>query len=126
MLDRARRAVLESGDWLTPGEIESLAGLSAAQLKGWEQQGLIFAISHLGIDYFPVYGLDRQSGFQPVKVLAKIVGIFEGRKDGWGMAFWFGSSNSFLGCQRPQNLLESAADRVIAAAEDEVQGIAHG
>lgn len=126
MQSRARKAILESGDWLTSDEIANLTGLSASQLGGWKKQGLIFAINHLGIVYFPDYALDHHAGFRPVKALAKILAIFEGQKDGWGIAYWFGSSNSFLGGQRPQDLLTSGADRVIAAAEDEVQGIRHG
>ncbi len=42
------------------------------------------------------------------------------------MAYWFRSDNSFLGGKRPQDLLASGPDRVIEAAMDEVQEIAHG
>jgi len=42
------------------------------------------------------------------------------------MAYWFMSSNSFLGGKRPQDLLMSAPEKVIAAAQDEVQAVAHG
>jgi hypothetical protein len=42
------------------------------------------------------------------------------------MAYWFLSVNSFLGGKRPQDLIASAPERVIAAAIDEVQEIAHG
>lgn len=130
MLVRSRKAVLESGDWLTAAEIAQLAGLStrnpSAQPNKWKKQGLIFAIHHGGVDYFPGYGLDRDTGFRPVKALAKIIETLGGHKDGWGMAYWFRSDNSFLGGQRPQDLLASAPERVIEAALDEVQAIAHG
>lgn len=130
MLVRARKALLESGDWLTAAEIANLAGLStrnpSAQPNKWKKQGLIFAIHHGGVDYFPDYGLDRDASFRPVKSLAKIIQTFEGHKDGWGMAYWFRSDNSFLGGKRPQDLLTSAPERVIDAAFDEVQEFAHG
>ncbi len=130
MLVQARKAVLESGDWLTAADVAQLAGLSSrnpsAQPNKWKKQGQIFAINHGGVDYFPGYGLDRDTGFRPVKVLAKIIDIFAGQKDGWGMAYWFRSDNSFLGGKRPQDVLSSAPERVIEAALDEVQGIAHG
>lgn len=126
MQSRARKAILESGDWLRSDEIASLAGTQAGQLDGWKKQGLIFTIDHLGVDYFPGYALDHHAGFRPLKSLAKILAIFEGQKDGWGMAYWFGSSNSFLGGQRPQDLLATDANRVISAAEDEAQGVTHG
>lgn len=130
MLVRARKAVLETGDWLTAAEIAQLAGLStrnpSAQPNKWKKQGQIFAINHGGVDYFPGYGLDRDADFRPLKALARIIEIFSGHKDGWGMAYWFRSDNSFLGGKRPQDLLASAPERVIEAALDETQGIVHG
>lgn len=130
MLAQARKAVLESGDWLTAAEVAQLAGLSSrnpsAQPNKWKKQGLIFAIPHNGVDYFPGYGLDRDAGFRPLKAMAKVILAFSGRKDGWGMAYWFRSDNSFLGGKRPQDLLATAPERVIAAAQDEAQEIAHG
>ncbi len=130
MLVRTRKAVLESGDWLTAADIAQLAGLStrnpSAQPNKWKKQGLIFAIHHGGVDYFPGYGLDRDAGFRPVKALAKIIETFGERKDAWGMAYWFRSDNSFLGGKRPQDLLVSALEQVIEAAVDEVQEIALG
>ena len=130
MLVQARRAVLESGDWLTSAEVSQLAGLStrnpSAQPNKWKKQGQIFAIHHGGVDYFPGYGLDRDADFRPIKPLAKIIEAFSEHKDGWGMAYWFRSDNSFLGGKRPQDLLASAPECVIEAAMDEVHEIAHG
>lgn len=130
MLIGARKAVLASGDWLSAADIAQLAGLStrnpSAQPNKWKKQGWIFAIHHGGVDYFPSYGLDRDAGFRPIKALAKVIEIFAGRKDSWGMAYWFFSDNSFLGGSKPQDLLASAPERVIEAAMDEVQEIAHG
>ena len=130
MLVQARKAVLESGDWLSASDIAKLAGLSflnpSAQPNKWKKKGLIFAINHGGVDYFPGYGLNRDGGFRPVKALNNIIKIFAGHKDAWGMAYWFRSNNSFLGGKRPQDLLASVPERVIEAAMDEVQEIAHG
>lgn len=130
MLVRARNAVLESGDWLTAAQVAQLAGLSmrnpSAQPNKWKKQGQIFAIHHSGVDYFPGYGLDRNAGFRPLKSLAKVIEAFDGHKDGWGLAYWFRSDNSFLGGKRPQDLLAAESERVIAAAQDEAQELAHG
>lgn len=130
MLVQARKAVLESGDWLTAADIAQVAQLStrnpSAQPNKWKKQGQIFAINHGGVDYFPGYGLDPDTSYRPLKALAKVIEIFEGHKDSWGMAYWFRSDNSFLGGQKPQDLLASVPDRVIDAALDEIQGIAHG
>ncbi|SCZ47302.1 hypothetical protein SAMN03159405_06066 [Pseudomonas sp. NFACC44-2] len=130
MLVQARKAVLESGDWLTAADIAQVAQLStrnpSAQPNKWKKQGQIFAINHGGVDYFPGYGLDPDANYRPLKALAKVIEVFEGHKDSWGMAYWFRSDNSFLGGKKPQDLLASAPDRVIGAAQDENRGIAHG
>ncbi|MDO4231551.1 MAG: hypothetical protein Q4D19_05410 [Lautropia sp.] len=130
MLVRARKAVLESGDWLTAAELAQLAGLSSrnpsAQPNKWKKGGQIFAIPHGGVDYFPGYGLDPHNDFRPLKALGQIIDVFDGHKDGWGMAYWFRSANSFLNGKRPQDLLASSPDQVIEAAHDEIQEVAHG
>jgi hypothetical protein len=130
MLARAKSAVLTEGAWLTTKEIADLAGFSntnpSAQPNKWKRAGLTFAISHHGTDYFPEYGLDADNGYRPRKPMAEIIKIFGDSKDGWGLAFWFSSVNSFLGGKRPQDLLKKRPERVIAAAEDEHQDIAHG
>jgi len=130
MTAEARKEVLESGDWLTAAQIAEVAGFSAsnpsAQPNKWKKDGLIFAIRHRGVDYFPSYALDPVTGYRPFKELAKVLAVFNGRKDGWGLAYWFASINGFLGGKRPQDLLSTRPDRVVAAAEDEVAGVAHG
>lgn len=130
MLVSARKAVLASGDWLSAAELAQLAGLSprnpSAQPNKWKKQGQIFAIHHNGVDYFPGYGLDPDSSFRPLKAMAGIIAVLAPHKDGWGMAYWFMSVNSFLGGKRPQDLLRTDPARVLAAAEDEVMGIVHG
>ncbi|WP_369327071.1 hypothetical protein AB6N01_08090 [Alcaligenes nematophilus] len=130
MLVQARKAVLESGDWLSAADVAQLAGLStrnpSAQPNKWKKQGQIFAINHGGVDYFPGYGLDPSTSFRPAKPLSQIVEVLAPHKDSWGMAYWFMSGNSFLGGKRPQDLLISAPEHVLAAAQDEVQAVSHG
>jgi hypothetical protein len=130
MLARARTAVLDSGDWMTAAEIASVAGFSAsnpsAQPNKWKREGAIFAIRHNGIDYFPSYGLDPQSGYRPRKAMAQVLAVLGDSKDGWGLSYWFMSANSFLGGKRPRDLMAAEPDRVIAAAADEREGVLHG
>ncbi|WP_024513175.1 hypothetical protein [Bradyrhizobium sp. ARR65] len=130
MTAEARKAVLESGDWLTAAQIAEMAGFSAsnpsAQPNKWKKDGQIFAVRHRGVDYFPGYALDPSINYRPVKGLAKVLATFRGRKDDWGLAYWFASSNSFLAGKRPQDLLISEPGRVVAAAGDEVAGVFHG
>jgi hypothetical protein len=130
MAGEARKAVLESGDWLTASQIAVMADFSAtnpsAQPNKWKKDGRIFAINHHGADYFPGYALDPSAEYRPAKGLAKVLDVFRGHKNEWGLAYWFASVNSFLGGKRPQDLLLNKSERVIAAAQDEVAGVLHG
>lgn len=58
--------------------------------------------------------------------MAEVLRVFDGKKEGWGLAYWFASVNSYLGGKRPQDLLIAAPARVVAAVEDEVAGVTHG
>jgi len=72
MTAEARKAVLESGDWLTAAQIAEMAGFSAsnpsAQPNKWKKDGQIFAVRHRGVDYFPGYALDPSTDYRPAKV----------------------------------------------------------
>ena len=129
MTTKARKAVLEGGDWLTAAEVAEVAGFSvtnpSAQPNRWKKEGQIFAVRHRGVDYFPGYALDPSSGYRPVKSLGRVLAAFGGKKDAWGLAYWFASVNSYLGGKRPQDLLVDQPDRVLGAAEDEIAGVLH-
>lgn len=128
-LARSRKAVLEGADWLTAAKLAELAGLSATnpstQPNKWKRQRQIFAIRHNGIDYFPSYGLDPETDWRPRKALKSVLEVFGDEKDGWGLAYWFRSANGFLGGQRPQDVLATQPEQVIAAASDEMEGVEH-
>ncbi|KWV48568.1 hypothetical protein AS156_18100 [Bradyrhizobium macuxiense] len=128
MAAKARKAVLETGDWLTASQFARMAGFNDARshTNKWRKDGQIFTIRYRGVDYFPRYALDPSISDQPAKGLASVLSVFHGRKDDWGTAYWFASINSFLGGKRPQDLLIDQPDRVVAAAEDEVAGVVHG
>lgn len=130
MMVRSRNSVLEGADWLTAVQVAELAGLSASnpstQPNKWKRQRQIFAITHNGVDYFPGYGLDPATGYRPRKGLKPILDVFGEQKDGWGLAYWFLSANSFLGGKRPQDILATEPESVIAAAKDEIEEVAHG
>jgi hypothetical protein len=130
MLARSRKAVLESADWLTAAKLAEVAGLSSSnpstQPNKWKRERRIFAIHHNGVDYFPGYGLDPEAGWRPRKALKPVLEIFGDKKDGWGLAYWFLSVNSFLGGRRPQDVLKLDPEQVLAAAADELEGVVHG
>ena len=130
MAAKARKAVLETGDWLTTAQFARMVGFSRSDARfhtnKWKKDGQIFTIRHRGVDYFPRYALDPSIRDQPVKGLARVLNVFHGRKADWGTAHWFASVNSLLGGKRPQDLLIDQPDRVVAAAKDEVAGVVHG
>lgn len=130
MLMKAKTAVLKSGDWVTASEVADLAQLSASnpssQPSKWKREKRIFAITHNGTDYFPMYGLDEMRGYRPLSQLKDVIKVLGSSKDSWQMAYWFMSNNSWLASKRPQDLLGSDPDRVIEAAREEVAEISHG
>lgn len=130
MLAKAKKAVLESGDWVSAAEIAKLGEFTSnnpsSQPNKWKREKRIFAIRHNGSDYFPVYGLDKDAAFRPLPAMKNVITVLCSEKSGWGMAYWFASVNSYLGGKRPQDLISKDPQRVVAAAENEVAGITHG
>jgi hypothetical protein len=128
MLAQARAAVIKSAEWLSAADIARNAGSKSsnpnAQTSKWKRDKKIFVITPSdGIERFPGYGLDEDH--KPYPALAEVIRILSD-KDGWGLAYWFASANSFLGGRTPQALLASAPEQVIAAARDAAEGIQHG
>src|ERR1700687_2209516 len=130
MTAESRKAVLESGDWLTAAQIAEMAGFSttnpSAQPNKWKKDGQIFAVRHRGVDYFPGYALDTSTDYRPAKGLPGVLAVFRGRKDGWGLAYWFASVNRFFAGERPADLLIGPRAAAVAAAEDAVPVVLHG
>lgn len=130
MLTRAKSRTLNSGDWLTARDIAELAQFSSvnasSQPNKWKHAGKIFAIRHSGKDYFPAYGLDPQKSHRPQVNLAPVISVLAQITDGWGMAFWFGSSNSYLRGRKPKEVLMANPEEVLKAAQNEIYGALHG
>ncbi len=130
MLLRAKRAVLDSGDWMTAAEVATAAGLQTSnpstQTGKWKRANKIFAIYHKGCDYYPAYGLDKQHNFRPLPMMHTLIEILSTKIDGWGMAYWFESVNGHLSGKAPKAMLTIDPDRVIDAAKVEVDGVLHG
>lgn len=130
MQAEAKSQVLESGDFLRAAEIAKLAGYSennpSAQPNKWKRDDAIFAIEHGGVDYFPLFGLNPERNYKPYAAMRQVLEAFHGTKSGWGLAFWFAALNSFLDDRRPQDLLATEPEQVVAAAKDEMEGVQHG
>jgi hypothetical protein len=52
--------------------------------------------------------------------MAEILTIFADPKDEWTLAFWFAGLNNYFDDERPQDVLATDPERVIAAAKDEI------
>lgn len=130
MLAQAKIEILQSNDWVTAREISKLAHFSSnnpsSQPNKWKHAGKIFALRHEGGDYFPIYGLDSGQGFRPLPALERVIATLATMKDGWAMAFWFASPNTFLGGRRPKEVLWSNPSGVLSAAKEEVSGVLYG
>jgi len=129
MLIEAKTNILNGGDFLPATEVAKLAGFTSTdlrlQLNKWALNREIFAIQHGRKEYLPLYGLNP-GDHRPRKEMAEILNIFQGAKDGWALAFWFAGLNSFLNDERPQDVLASDPERVIAAAKDEMAELRRG
>lgn len=88
------------------------------RLREWLRTGRIFALSHEGISYVPVYAFDSESR-HPIAGLEPVVAVLKTQNDGWGMAYWFATPNNLLSCI-PSKALVSAPERLLAAALGEV------
>lgn len=120
MQARAINRVMDSGDWLTSQQVAEIADRSttnpSAHTSKWKKQGQIFSIHHQGRDYYPGYALDPDHQYRPRPELKPILEIFGDRASGWELAFWFDSPNSYLGGQRPKELLATDPEKVRFAA----------
>jgi len=105
------------------GGVDSAVSAWLLKEAGWQVTGLF--MKNWEDDDDSEYCSSRQDWLDAASV-ADVIGILAGHKDGWGMAYWFQSVNGFLGGKRPQDLLATDPDRVIAAARDEVLGVLHG
>jgi hypothetical protein len=126
---RARKGVLDSGDFLTAAQVAEAAGLSgknpSSQPHKWKTAGQIFALKHNNVDYYPGYGLDADR-FRPLEGMAPVLEVLKNHKDSWGLAYWFLSANGPLGGRRPKDVLATDPQSVLEAARREVGEMVHG
>ena len=120
--------IFADSSWLQAKELSEKAGFTSANPSAgpnrWKQAGKIFAVQHNGKDYFPDYLLDE--GYRPLPIVKKIISLFGDKKTAWGLAIWFGFANSWLGGEKPKDLLTTQPERVLAAAQAEMEGGIHG
>lgn len=120
----AMKAILQGTEWLTAEQVGREYGRlngnaapanAAAVSNRWKNQNELFAIQYKGRDWYPKYafGLD----FRPLPVMRDILSLLSGL-DPWSVGAWFESTSSFLGGQRPREVITHDGQRVLAAAQD--------
>ncbi|MBT2304459.1 hypothetical protein J7E70_28930 [Variovorax paradoxus] len=123
---RAIDAVLQGTEWSSAAEIgqrlDAKAANPHAAVSRWQQSGRIFGIDHRGKKIYPAYIFDAT--WQPLPAVKTILAVLEDSP--FRVAAWFESTNSFLGGKRPREVIASAPEAVVAAAEDHKVGAVHG
>jgi hypothetical protein len=129
MIRRAKQNVLNATRWYTLAElaiqVSAFAPNADAQLSAWKRRNEILSIKYDGVELFPAYAFTNDK-LQPVAGLQAVLLLFAGKKDDWGMAYWFASVNGYLDDKCPQDVLPTNPDAVLLAAMRELAGVTHG
>lgn len=130
ILNRAKKALFTSEDWLESKDIGSLASFSPinsrAEIHKWKQRGRIFSIKHESVEYYPAYALNPENGYRPYNEIVDIIDAFGGMGNSWKLAFWFDAKNSYLAGQAPKDLIAKKPKAVVDAAIIQGKRIQHG
>lgn len=129
-LSKAQSRVMASGDWLTWPELNALLpALAEGRSDGAPERyldGAIFSINYEVVEYFPRFAIEARTLAIAAQGTQRVIAVLATRMNGWGMALWFESSNSYLAGKLPKDVLSSDPDAVVKAALDEIGGSSHG
>lgn len=92
-----------------------------AEFELWEREGKIFTVAHQGTKYLSSFQFDEKG--LPRPAVADVLRAFGGRTSNWGLALWWTANSGWLGGRRPVDLLNSAPERVVQAAESEASEV---
>ena len=126
---KAKSRVMATGDWLTWPELNVLLPALAEQLSAGALgylDGAIFSIDYEGVEYFPRFAIDACTLAIAAQGMQRVIAVLATRLNGWGIALWFESSNSYLGGKLPKDIIFSDPDAVVQAARYEIDGVLHG
>ncbi|GLS21463.1 hypothetical protein GCM10007874_44800 [Labrys miyagiensis] len=100
-------------------EISEQAGLRTknpyATAARWKKAGDIFSVQHRGKEYFPAFQF-REG--RPHPTVKKALAVLPARLSPWQRAFWFVSTNGWLGDRAPVDVLDDPQAVVAAAARE--------
>jgi hypothetical protein len=98
-----------------------------ALTDNWKKRGQVFAVRHRDEsgrqrEVFPLFQFDDG---KPIKAVQGVLEAFGEGKAPWNVALWFTSNNGWLpGQARPVDLLASAPEAVVEAAQRDADGSA--
>jgi hypothetical protein len=130
MIAKAQEKTILATKWVTAKDIAELAGYRSenktAGVFKWKASNKIFGVKYQSEELYPIYALNKDNGFRPHPGLKPVLELFIGKRDSWGIAYWFAAANGYLGGKRPQDLIADQPDLVLKAAIDSLQGVIHG
>jgi hypothetical protein len=121
-----RQRFMHEVETLTSAEVAARAGHEAKNrhqtAARWKAQRRVFAVPYQGQDRYPTFQFDADG--KPIPLIKKILEVLPASRTPWQTAFWFVSSNSWLGGPAPREMLENEAGVLDAAAHesDEISG----
>ena len=121
-----RQRFMHDVETLTSAEVATRAGHEAKNrhqtAARWKAQARVFAVPYQGQDRFPTFQFDADG--RPLPLIKKALEVLPASRTPWQTAFWFVSSNSWLGGPAPRELLDDEAAVLEAAAHesDEISG----
>jgi hypothetical protein len=121
-----RQRFMHEVETLTSAEVAARAGHEAKNrhqtAARWKAQARVFAVPYQGQDRYPTFQFDADG--KPLPLIKKVLEVLPASRTPWQTAFWFVSSNSWLGGPAPQEMFEDEAGVLEAAAHesDEISG----
>lgn len=121
-----RQRFLRGVETLSSAEVAARAGHEAKNrhqtAARWKAQRRVFAVPYQGQDRFATFQFDADG--KPLPIIKKVLEALPASRTPWQTAFWFVSSNSWLGGPAPQERLDDKAAVLEAAAHesDEISG----
>lgn len=94
---------------------DSAAPRASAVASSWTAEGKVFTAGAAGDPRFP--GFQFGDDGRPLPVIAEVLTALGGRLSGWELALWFTGGNGWLGGSRPVDVLDSAPELVVQAAD---------
>ena len=123
----ARAKFVQDYEMLDAEQVHELFGSAAknraALAARWRADRKIFALDYRSRLLYPAFQFDQQG--RPKGIIGKVLAMLGDAAGPWQTAIWFTSANGWLDGKRPLDLLDSEPDRVLDAAADITEPVAH-